>query len=333
MPVSLADGDRHRDNLPPATFPLPPMTPVHHATLLADASVLIIDDVPANIQVLAEALSDDYKVRVATSGAEGLAVAQQNPPDLILLDVMMPSLDGFEVCRQLKADKLTQRIPVIFVTARGGQEDEERGLNLGAVDYVVKPFQMAIVRARVRNHLQLKRRADLLEELAHVDALTGIANRRRFGEAIEVELRRCQRNKIPLSLLMIDIDHFKQYNDHYGHGMGDLCLSRIASTLASNLGRAADLVARYGGEEFAVVLPASDLTGALQIAERLRAAVSAEKIPHAALGAEAHVTLSIGIATVIPDNQTTVLALIEEADKNLYAAKAAGRNRVCSGRA
>ncbi len=298
--------------------------------LLDACSILIIDDVPANIQVLAEALRGEYKLKVATSGAEGIAVALQSPPDLILLDVMMPGMDGFDVCRELKANSATSRIPVIFVTARDTQEDEEKGLNLGAVDYISKPFHLPIVRARVRNHLTLKRRADMLEELAHVDSLTGIANRRRFDETIEVELRRCQRSSLPLTLLLLDVDHFKPYNDHFGHGKGDICLSRVASSLATTLARAGDLVARYGGEEFAILIPGGDLENARRVAERLRVAIRELAIPQAPGASHDCVTISVGIASQIPDNHTTASTLINAADERLYAAKAAGRNTVCS---
>lgn len=298
--------------------------------LLDACSILIIDDVPANIQVLAEALRGDYKLKVATSGAEGIAVALQSPPDLILLDVMMPGMGGFEVCRLLKANPATSRIPVIFVTARDTQEDEEKGLNLGAVDYISKPFHLPIVRARVRNHLTLKRRADMLEELAHVDGLTGIANRRRFDEAIEVELRRCQRNNLPLTLLLLDVDHFKPYNDHFGHGKGDICLSRVASALATALVRAGDLVARYGGEEFAILIPGSDLDNARRVADRLCLAVRELAIPQAPDAGNDVVTISIGVTSRIPDSSTSASSLIDAADERLYAAKAAGRNTVCS---
>ena len=202
------------------------------------------------------------------------------------------------------------------------------GLNLGAVDYVAKPFHLPIVRARVRNHLQLKRQADLLEELAHVDSLTGIANRRRFDQTIAAELRRCQREKLQLSLMMIDIDHFKQFNDYYGHGLGDSCLIDVATALATHLGRASDLVARIGGEEFAVLVPGSDLEHATQMAERLRQAVASLNIEHRALGAEGRVSISIGVATHCPNGHFDAAAFIAEADNRLYAAKRAGRNRV-----
>ena len=298
-------------------------------TSFKDYSVLIVDDVPTNIQVLAEALRQEYRVKVATNGTDALSIARQTQPDLILLDVMMPGMDGFEVCRLLKSDSVTNGIPVIFVTAKDELADEEHGLNLGAADYITKPFHLPIVRARVRNHMRLKQKADLLERMAHVDSLTGIANRRRFDEALDVEHRRCQRTEQPISLLLIDIDFFKHYNDHFGHGMGDRCLAQVADALTHNAGRAADLVTRYGGEEFAVILPQTDGDGAMLTAERLREGVLELAIPHAPSAGQPLVTISIGIATVIPTIESPTSKLVEEADSKLYAAKAAGRNRSC----
>ena len=298
--------------------------------LLKQHSILVVDDVPTNIQVLAEALMQDYHVKVATNGADVLSIVRHSAPDLILLYVMMPGMDGFEVCRQLKADPRTQNIPIIFVTASDGNEDEELGLNLGAVDYIAKPFHLPVVRARVRNHLKLKQKADLLEQLAHIDSLTGIANRRRFDEAIDIELRRCRRVGQALSLLMIDIDYFKHYNDHYGHGLGDLCLAQVASSLSHNVARPADIVTRYGGEEFAVILPETERDGAVQIAQRLNERVVALNIAHAPDAPLATVSVSIGVATCAASSETTVMELVAQADTQLYAAKRAGRNRTCA---
>jgi diguanylate cyclase (GGDEF)-like protein len=292
-------------------------------------SILIVDDVPTNIQVLAEALRLEYRVKVATNGIDALAIARQTPPDLILLDIMMPEMDGFEICRQLKSDPATHGIPIIFVTARDDLADEEKGLNLGAVDYITKPFHLPVVRARVRNHLLLKKNADMLERLANVDGLTGIANRRRFDETLDVEIRRAQRTDEPIALLMLDIDYFKQYNDHFGHGTGDVCLTQVAASLAHNVARAADLVARYGGEEFAVILPQTDHDGALQIAERLRERILDLRIPHAPTSGQPLVTVSIGVATLLPTAHTPPAELVDAADRKLYEAKSAGRNRVC----
>ncbi len=296
--------------------------------MLAQHSVLIIDDVPSNIRVLAEALSQEYRLKVATNGNDGISIAQQTNPDLILLDVMMPSMDGFEVCRRLKSDTATSSIPVMFVTARDDFGDEERGLNLGAVDYITKPFHLPVVRARIRNQILLKQKTDLLERLAHVDGLTGVANRRRFDEALVLETRRCLRANMPISLLLVDIDHFKNYNDHFGHGMGDIALTRVATTLSQKLARAADLVARYGGEEFAVILPETDHEGATSIAEKLRESVAALNIPHAPGSGASSVSISVGVATQDPGQAMHPSELVEAADRRLYEAKATGRNRV-----
>ena len=294
------------------------------------SSILIVDDVPTNIQVLAEALRADHRIKVATNGLDALEIAKQSPqPDLILLDAMMPGMDGFEVCRRLKEAPNTQNIPVVFVTAKEDAVSEERGLNMGAVDYITKPFNLPIVRARVRNYLALKHKTDMLESMAHIDSLTNIPNRRRFDETLELEWRRCHRSATPLSLLMIDIDHFKSYNDHFGHGAGDVCLATTAATLAAGLARAADVLARYGGEEFAVILPGANTDGALQIAERLREEVSAKTLPKAPNGESRSITVSIGCASLVPDDAHSPADLIEAADAKLYQAKTSGRDRVC----
>ncbi|MBI4983773.1 MAG: diguanylate cyclase [Rhodocyclales bacterium] len=293
-------------------------------------SILLVDDVPSNLDVLAEALRLEYRIKIATNGPDALRIAAEEPqPDLILLDVMMPGMDGFEVCRRLKDNAETKNIPVVFVTASDGSADEQRGLDLGALDYITKPFHLPILRARVRNLVALKTRADLLESLAHCDALTGIPNRRRFDEALETEWLRCQRNALPLAVLMIDIDHFKLYNDHFGHGAGDRCLVTLATLLTRFLARAADLAARYGGEEFVVILPETDLDGAARLAERLRQQVVAQGIPHAPAAGVRHVTISVGCAAVVPADGKPSAGLLAAADLKLYEAKERGRNRVC----
>lgn len=297
------------------------------------AMILIVDDVPTNVKILAEALSSLYRIKVANNGADVLKIVHRELPDLILLDVMMPEIDGFEVCRRLKENTITQNIPIIFVTAKSAESDEELGLNLGAVDYVTKPFVIPIIKARIRNHIRLKQQAALLESLSLLDGLTDIPNRRRFNEALTLEWKRALRDKTPLSLLMIDIDYFKQYNDHYGHGAGDVCLQIVAAELAGGVARPGDLVARYGGEEFVVVLPETIQEAALQIAERLRDKVEKRRLPHIYPHAESIVTISIGVATQdkIPENFLPQI-LNDAADKALYLAKENGRNRVCSAR-
>ena len=309
------------------THPAPAPDPMHAMPL-----VLIVDDQISNIKLLSAILGDDYRIRVATNGLDALKLAEAAPqPDLILLDIMMPDMDGYETCRRLKSNSVTQNIPVIFVTALSSEADEERGLNLGAIDYITKPLSAPVVRARVRNHAVLKRKADLLESLAHIDSLTGIANRRRLDHALALEWRRCLRADESLALLMIDIDAFKAYNDHYGHGRGDLCLTKVAGTLAAGLQRPADLVARYGGEEFAVLLPDTDLVAAALIGERLRQQIEAKRIRHAQGQRHEFVTISVGCAALPPTDALKTQDLIGIADRNLYTAKNTGRNRVCAG--
>lgn len=293
--------------------------------------ILIVDDVPTNVQILAEALSSIYRIKVASNGMDALKIAQREQPDLILLDVMMPEMDGFEACQHLKTDAHTCKIPVIFVTAKDAASDEELGLNLGAVDYITKPFVIPIVKARIRNHIRLKQQADLLESLSLLDALTDIPNRRRFDEALAAEWKRAIRDATPLSLLMIDIDHFKQYNDYYGHGAGDVCLQMVAAELSKSVVRPSDLVARYGGEEFVVILPETSQESALQIAERLRERIEKMSLPHAYSEVESVVTISVGVATQANISENSLPQILgDAADKALYMAKEGGRNRVCS---
>lgn len=291
--------------------------------------VLIVDDMPFNVKVLRETLKCDYRVEVAGNGAEALERARGEPqPDLILLDVMMPDMDGYEVCRQLKSDPLTAAIPVIFVTAKDDEADQEQGFELGGIDYITKPFSLAVVKMRVRTHIQLKRQTDALERLAYADPLTGIPNRRQFLETLEREYRRALREDSALSVLMIDVDHFKAYNDHYGHGAGDDCLRQVATALARALFRPGDLIARYGGEEFVAVLPQTDREAAAMLAERLRQAVLDLDYPHARSSTGDRVTVSIGGATTsLHAAADSLEALLAQADQMLYRAKDGGRNR------
>ena len=292
------------------------------------ATILVVDDSPENLQVISAVLKEHYKVKVAISGERALALATApEPPDLILLDVMMPGMDGYEVCTRLKNNPATARIPVLFVSSRDEEEDEARGLSLGAIDYIVKPIRPSIVQARVRNHIELKRSRDLLERLTTQDHLTGISNRRRFDDYLEVEWRRAAREQAPISLISIDIDHFKAFNDHYGHPRGDHCLIHVARSLASCVTRPSDLVARCGGEEFACVLPATDSAGAEKLAEQMRAGILAQCLEHAHSSTHSQVTISLGVATTVPQADEPVQALIDLADAALYEAKSAGRNR------
>lgn len=289
--------------------------------------ILLVDDVRINLDLLEAVLQAEYRIVRAMNGAEAIERAQELKPDLILLDVMMPEMDGFETCRRLKADPATQLIPVIFVSALSEIGDEAQGLQVGAIDYIMKPIRPIIVKARIRNHIALKQARDQLEEMTIRDALTGIANRRRFDDMLAQEWLRARRRGAPLSLLIADIDHFKQYNDNYGHTSGDVALRDVAQALDSAIRRPGDLAARYGGEEFACILPDTDSAGAAQLAERLCRAVRELGIPHAHSSAGECVTLSIGGASLVPSVQSEPKVLIDLADAQLYEAKRAGRNR------
>jgi diguanylate cyclase (GGDEF)-like protein len=289
--------------------------------------LLIVDDQAINVQVLHSVFSADFQVFMATSGAKALEACAKQLPDLVLLDVMMPEMDGFEVCRRLKADALTADIPVIFVTGHTDDESEARGLDAGAVDFISKPINAKVVRARVRTHVTLKLQTDWLRSMAFIDGLTGARNRRYFDEQLAIELARAQRNKQSLSLILIDVDYFKRFNDHYGHQAGDDCLRQLAKTFQDSLKRPADMVARYGGEEFVCLLPDTNAQGATIVAEALRLAVMGCKTPHAQSTAHTCVTVSLGVATLLVEQPVTAADLLKQADQNLYLAKEQGRNR------
>lgn len=291
-------------------------------------TVLLVDDEPMNISVLSRILEDEVNILFALHASEAIEIARREQPDLVLLDVMMPDMDGYQTCAALKAAAETRDIPVIFVTALASEADEARGLEAGAIDYIIKPVSPPIVRARVRNHLELKHYRDVLRRLSTLDGLTGIANRRRFDEALEAEWRRGQRGAAPISMLLADIDCFKAYNDRYGHLAGDECLRRVARTIEANVRRPADLVARWGGEEFAVLLPDTSHDGAVRVAEAIRGAVEALALPHRASSVARIVTLSLGAATLITDSDLPCTDLVQLADDALYSAKRGGRNRV-----
>jgi len=291
--------------------------------------VMIVDDTKTNLMILAEALKQDYAILTATDGAEALSLLKQGElPDLILLDVVMPGMDGYEVCRRIKQDPATRHIPVIFVTSMADSRDQKLGFDLGAVDYITKPFEVLLVVARVNVHMRLKLKSEQLEKLAFLDSLTDIPNRRALEENLEREWGRAKRSGTPLSVLMIDIDSFKPFNDHYGHGVGDDCLRRIARELQRGLMRPGDFIGRYGGEEFSVILPNCDLAGAALVAEKLRERVESLGIPHACSDVADHVTISVGYTTRIVVGDAILTALTEEADKALYLAKSRGRNQI-----
>ena len=306
-----------------AGVPALPAVPVRRPRLL------VVDDQPVNIQALYQAFAADHQVLMATGGEQALALCASQQPDLVLLDVVMPGMDGHEVCRRLKAELATCDIPVIFVTAHSDEAAETLGLALGAVDFISKPINPAIVRARVRTHLTLKAQSDLLRQWVYIDGLTGVHNRRHFDERLAAEWGRAVRNGTPLSVVLLDVDFFKRYNDHYGHQAGDDCLRQLAATLKVRMKRPGDFVARYGGEEFVCLMPDTDLPGALELARQLGAEVAALGLPHGASEVADVVTVSLGVCTKRDGAVGSAVALLREADAQLYIAKSRGRHQAC----
>ena len=290
--------------------------------------VLIADDDAINRDVLCELLQPEYTVLLAKNGAQAVERATRHVPDLILLDVMMPDMSGFDVLRRLRATPQTEHVSIIFISGLDRPEDEAAGLKMGASDYIAKPFNATVVLARVALHLQLVRQRRLLEHLAHVDGLTELANRRRFDDVYDLEWQRARRSGQPLSLALLDIDSFKQFNDLYGHPAGDRALRAVARVASTHMRRPADLAARYGGEEMVLLMPETDGAQAQQIAQALREAVMQLMIAHAGSVAASCITVSIGGATLAPDRLESSAALFEAADVQLYRAKQGGRNRV-----
>lgn len=296
---------------------------------ISKPKVLIVDDDFINKEILEHGLQNDYEIFTASSGGEALERAEKLQPDTILLDIIMPDMDGYQVCRKLKSTRLTQQIPIIFSTSKCTDEDEVLGLSMGASDYITKPFNMALVRARVRNQVMLKQKTDLLEQLASIDGLTEIPNRRYFDEIFEQEWRRAIRNQYSISVCLMDIDNFKEFNDNYGHTAGDDCLVAVARVLSTISQRAGDFVARYGGEEFVYVWPNCQLGHAETMAEKARNAVQNLNIPHEySTALQKVVTISLGVSSIIPVQGQSRKALLDSADEKLYLAKQSGRNRV-----
>jgi diguanylate cyclase (GGDEF)-like protein len=305
----------------------------------ASSSILLVDDDPGAIQVMSAILADVGKLRFATNGHDALRLARESDPDLILLDAEMPGMSGFEMLKALKAESSLSAIPVIFITSHSEAGFEVSALDMGAADFITKPLRSSRVLARVRTQLRVKSMADELRRTATTDALTGVANRRFFDESIDREWRRARHGGDPMSLLMIDVDHFKLYNDLYGHPKGDVCLQSVAHALLSASRRPADLVARYCGEEFAVLLPGMSREDAREVARQSIEAVAARGILHQDTGTTHHVTVSVGIAcyddqspcwtaSIESDDAETrcnVSDLLLAADKALYSAKHSGR--------
>ena len=291
-------------------------------------SILIVDDEIANHIYLTHLLGSDYKLILAKDGKRGIQKARELLPDLILLDIIMPDLNGYEVLAELKKENETWEIPVIFITGLNSSEDEIKGLSSDAADYIFKPFNPEITKLRIRNQIRIVNQIRMINHLSCTDQLTCIPNRRGFENQIEREWGRTMRENLPLSILLIDVDRFKLYNDTYGHQQGDVALQTISNKLIETLGRSSDFVSRWGGEEFAVLLPNTDLSGALNVAEQLR--VNIEETPILLVSGEVtKVTVSIGAYSVIPTHDCLVGDFLLQADKALYNAKNSGRNRVC----
>jgi diguanylate cyclase (GGDEF)-like protein len=306
-------------------------------TLLESAHVLIVDDDPLAIRALAQVLARAGRLGFATDGVDALARVEADLPDLVLLDHEMSGLSGLDTCRELK--RRHPDLPVVFFTGHADAATEVRALDSGAADFVSKPLVPEVVLARVLMQLRLKDYADRIRALSRTDPLTGLANRRVLDERLALECARAQRSGEPLAVLMLDIDHFKAYNDHHGHPAGDAALVRVALALEACLRRAGDLVARFGGEEFCVVLPLTDAAQAREIAGQLCQAVRDLALPHGHSPTAGHVTLSIGVATGLPegvsarrpsdgDGAPTPADWVAQADAALYQAKRQGRDRV-----
>lgn len=309
--------------------------------------VLLIEDTMTSATVVLHQLDKlGLETRHVTCGEAGLNEFKIWKPDMILLDVIMPGLDGFEVARRIRQlEQDGEWTPIIFLTAKTGDKDLEHGIEVGGDDYLIKPVSEVVLAAKVRamqrlaqmrySLVVLTRRLDEanreLTRLTSVDGLTGIANRRSFDETMKREWQRARRNRLPLSVMMVDVDYFKQYNDGYGHQAGDECLMTVAKALEDQLKRPGDLVARFGGEEFVVVLPETNAVGAYRVAEGMRAGIEHLRLPHAFSQANESLTVSIGVATAYPapdDEELGDAWLLDCADQALYDAKKSGRNRI-----
>lgn len=290
-------------------------------------TILVVDDMTTTLLLLHDLLKDTYEVKIAKSGTKALEILESpNDIDLILLDIEMPDINGYDVCKRIKNNETIKNIPIIFITGRTSQEDEEYGLNLGAIDYITKPFNKAIVKLRIKNYLNLKIKNDMLEKLSMYDGLTNIRNRRFFDETFEKTFSEIKRDKKSLAVLMIDIDFFKPYNDNYGHGQGDETLRKVAKALEKTIKRASDFVARYGGEEFVILLKDINKDGVEAVANNLLNAIRELKITHEFSKIENYVTVSIGVSYYNSSSDITKLELLLKADETLYNVKNSSRN-------
>lgn len=295
------------------------------------SKILVVDAEAINTEILSEVLSDQYQIIATSNGIEALEIAKAQHPDLILLAIMLDEIDGYDVCKALKGDPMTVKIPIIFVKGKDSTEDELKGLELGAADYFRKPFNIPLIKARINKQIDLAQKTALLEQLSMVDGLTGISNRRQFDDRLKDAISYVDRNHRGISLLLIDIDYFKQYNDLYGHVKGDEVLKKVAGSLRNGVSRPLDFVARYGGEEFGVILIDATPDEGLNVAEKLRKIIEQLNVTHN--GSEyGALTISIGVTHISSDhvNKIDSEKFIEDADCCLYTAKSEGRNRAVS---
>lgn len=290
--------------------------------------ILLVDDQVINIRILHQLLHQDYHIHMATNGLQAIELCEKIQPDIVLLDIEMPELNGFDVCKALKERPATRDIAIIFVTGHFDEETEVTGFTLGAVDFIHKPINPVITMARIKNQFKLKHQSDLLRSIALLDGLTGVANRRKFEESCPTTWLHCIRDKTAISIIMLDIDCFKLFNDRYGHSQGDECLRAVAQAINNGVNRPYDLVARFGGEEFICVLPNTDYAGARFVAQQIVDSILALKIPHQDSEVMKFVTISAGLASTTPTLGMELQHIIEAADKELYRSKKQGRNRV-----
>lgn len=291
-------------------------------------TLLIVDDENVNLKVLNYILGNEYVIYTAKDGIGAIEKAKKYKPDLILLDILMPDMDGYQTLAAIREDEEIKKTPVIFITGLDSDEDEEKGLSLDAADYITKPFSAAIVKLRVQHQIRIINQLRTIEHLSMIDQLTNIPNRRCFDRHFQMEWKQAIREKTPLSLLMLDIDDFKNVNDTYGHQQGDIILQMVAKIFPLAFRRPIDFAARWGGEEFIALLPNTHLEGAMEIAEKIRADIEKKETPYS--GGVIKITISIGVNTLVPVQSSSLNAFISNADKALYAAKEAGKNRVFS---
>lgn len=292
--------------------------------------ILIVEDEASNLQVIADCLQDDYRLSIAKSRNKAFELLESKPFDILLLDIKLPDGNGFDICHEIKSGSRPYRgISIIFMTALDSPEDEAKGLILGASDYICKPFNIEVLKARVALQAQLIRKSRLLDKLANLDGLTEIPNRRAFDSQLQKEWNRAKRKSTPIALALIDLDYFKQYNDYYGHPMGDACLKKLAWSLTQNFQRGGDFTARYGGEEFVVIMPDTTLADAKYILNQALENFVALGISHKKSKVSDKVTFSAGLVSKIANDDMELSHLLDTADSLLYQAKANGRNRVC----